>query len=234
MAEQILKRLIFSVVAVLAIAATVPAQQGPTHGKLEVPRDAEMEVTAKHNLDVARYYLTKRKAYQGALDRLQEILQTYPEFSKIDEVVYLAGEADLKLGKTDDASKMYQKLIKESPDSDLVKKARERIEELKTIKASAPPPVNTDTKVAAKKDTKDQKKDSTDPPTLRVRDKPQGDKPVDKPASDKPASDKPASDKPASDKPASDKPASDKPASDKPASDKPASDKPPADKPSGV
>jgi tetratricopeptide (TPR) repeat protein len=206
MSERILKRLIFSMAAVLAIAATVPAQQGPTHGKLETPRDAEMEVTAKHNLDVARYYLTKRKAYQGALDRLQEILQTYPEFSKVDEVVYLAGEADLKLGKTDDASKMYQKLIKESPDSDLVKKARERLDELKTIKASAPPPVNADTKVAAKKDTKDQKKDSTDPPTLRVRDKSSGDKSSgDKPQGDKPA-DKPASDKPASDKPASEKP----------------------------
>jgi tetratricopeptide (TPR) repeat protein len=212
MSGRILKRLAFGFAAALAAAAMASGQQSPARGKIEAPRDAEMEVTAKHSLEVARYYLTRRKAYQGALDRLQEIIQTYPEFSKIDEVIYLAGEADVKLGRTDDASKMYQKLIKESPDSELVKKARERLDELKNIKAAAPAPANSDTKQAVKKETKDPKKDSTDPPTLRVRDKP---------ASDKPASDKPASDKPASDKPASDKPASDKPASDKPASDKP-------------
>ena len=56
-------------------------------------------MAAKHNLDVARYYLTKRKAYDGARDRLQEIIETYPDFSRMDEVVFLMGEAHRSLGR---------------------------------------------------------------------------------------------------------------------------------------
>src|SRR5262249_52045508 len=168
----IFKRLISGLAAILVVATAAAGQESPARGKIEVARDAEMEVSAKHSLEVARYYLTKRKAYQGALDRLQEIIQTYPVFSKIDEVVYLAGEANQKLGKKDDAEKMYQKLIKESPDSDLVKKARERLDELKNMTAAAP--AASDTKEPPKKDAGDQKKESTDPPTVRKRDKPPG------------------------------------------------------------
>ena len=62
----------------LSIAAAILAAsnfaQGPARGRIEPPRDEAMEITAKHNLDVARYYLTKRKAYEGARDRLQEII----------------------------------------------------------------------------------------------------------------------------------------------------------------
>src|SRR5215471_10824666 len=170
--RSILEKLLCSLAAVLAIAAAAAGQESPARGKIEVPRDPEMEVTAKHSLEVARYYITRRKAYQGALDRLQEIIQTYPVFSKIDEVVYLAGEANQKLGKKDDAEKMYQKLIKESPDSDLVKKARERLDELKNMTAAAP--AASDTKEPPKKDAGDQKKESTGPPTVRKRDKPPG------------------------------------------------------------
>jgi outer membrane protein assembly factor BamD (BamD/ComL family) len=90
-----------------------------------------MEVTQKHNLEVARWYLTKRKAYEGARDRLQEILDQAPEFSQIDEVIYLLGEANEKLKKPEVASTFYKKLIKDYPGSQFVKKARERLADLK-------------------------------------------------------------------------------------------------------
>ncbi|HXG90902.1 MAG TPA: outer membrane protein assembly factor BamD [Blastocatellia bacterium] len=105
--------------------------QGPARGRIEPVRDEVMEAQAKHNLDVARYYLTKRKAYEGARDRLQEIMETYPDFSRMDEVLYLLGEANLKLGKKEQAVEFYNKLLKVYPASELVKKARARLEELK-------------------------------------------------------------------------------------------------------
>jgi outer membrane protein assembly factor BamD (BamD/ComL family) len=104
--------------------------QGP--GKpLETPRDPAREIAAKHNLDVARWSLTKRKAFEGARDRLQEIIDTYPEFSHMDEVLFLMGEIFFKTEKVDKATEFYSKLVKEFPDSEFSKKARARLDELK-------------------------------------------------------------------------------------------------------
>lgn len=111
------------------------AQQGPAHGKLDQLKDPEMEVSAKHDLEVANWYIYKRKAYEGARDRLQEILDTYPDFSKIDEVIFLMGEVNHKLSKDGEAAKYYNRLIKEYPGSRWVKKAKEA---LPTLKPEAP------------------------------------------------------------------------------------------------
>ncbi|MEK6286565.1 MAG: outer membrane protein assembly factor BamD [Acidobacteriota bacterium] len=118
--------------ALLGSAVGDPASfaQGP--GKpIEAPRDAALEIAARHNLDVARFSITKRKAYEGARDRLQEIIDTYPDFSRMDEVVFLMGELYLKLGKTEKAADYYGKLLKVYPESEFAKKAQARLDELK-------------------------------------------------------------------------------------------------------
>ena len=117
--------------AAMAISIFAIASQGPTRGPVEAPRDPTMEITAKHNLEIARWYITKRKAYEGARDRLQEIIDAYPEFSRMDEVMFWMGEVSLKLKKNDKAEEFYNKLLKAYPASEFVKKARERLEELK-------------------------------------------------------------------------------------------------------
>jgi outer membrane protein assembly factor BamD (BamD/ComL family) len=118
------------VVLVLGICSSTALAQGPAK-PMAPPRNSTMEVAARHNLDVARWYLVKRKAYEGARDRLQEIIDTYPEFSRIDEVVFLMGEAQLKLKKDEKAVEYYNKLLKEYPESEFAKKARERLDEMK-------------------------------------------------------------------------------------------------------
>lgn len=104
--------------------------QGPAK-PIEPPRDAALEIAAKHNLDVARWYLAKRKAYEGARARLQEIIDTHPDFSRMDEVLFLMGEAHLKLAKNDKAADYFGKLLKTYPESEFAKKARARLDELK-------------------------------------------------------------------------------------------------------
>lgn len=55
-------------------------------------RDPLMEADAKHNLDVAKQYFSPiKKAYKSVLDRFEETHDTYPEFSQIDEFLYIAG-----------------------------------------------------------------------------------------------------------------------------------------------
>lgn len=117
--------------AVLALCPIAWAQQGPARGRVEEVRDEALEIQAKHNLDVARWYLTRRKAYEGAKDRLLEIIEIHPDFSKMDEVLFLLGEAYLKLDKSEEAVEYYDKMLKEYPGSQFAKKAREQLDKLK-------------------------------------------------------------------------------------------------------
>lgn len=56
-----------------------------------VQRDPVLEADSKHNLEVARLMFRLRKAYKGVLMRCEEIIAANPDFSKMDEVLYLAG-----------------------------------------------------------------------------------------------------------------------------------------------
>ena len=121
----------FVLVMAITVFTGAARAQGVARGPVEPARDKEMELTAKHNLGVARYYLEKRKAYTGALDRLQEIRENYPDFSRMDEVLFLMGEANYKLNKSEKAGDFYNQMLKDFPSSEFAKRARERLAELK-------------------------------------------------------------------------------------------------------
>lgn len=57
----------------------------------KIDRDPLLEQDAKHNLEVAWQYFRLKKAYKAVLGRYEETAAAYPEFSKIDEFLYLAG-----------------------------------------------------------------------------------------------------------------------------------------------
>ncbi len=135
-------------IAVMLMSGAARAQ-GPARGPIEPARDETLEINAKHNLTVARYYLEKRKAYKGALDRLQEIVDGYAEFSRMDEVLFLMGEANYKLNQMDKAGTFYNKMLKAYPNSEFNKRARERLAELKI--APETPDAADDKKPAAEK-----------------------------------------------------------------------------------
>src|SRR5713226_10646560 len=83
--------------AVLAVmSCEARAQSGAKQGP-EVMRDPDMEKDSLHNLEVARQYFTLRKAYKASLARCEEIIAGNPTFSKIDEVLWIAGESSLRL-----------------------------------------------------------------------------------------------------------------------------------------
>ena len=130
MSSKVVSALMIVAVVVSGLTNAI-AQQGPSRGPVEGPRDEEKEIFAKHNLEVARYYITRRKAYQGALDRLKEIIDAHPDFSRMDEVLYWMGEANVKLDKRDTATDLFEKLLKDFPGSEFAKKTKIRLEELK-------------------------------------------------------------------------------------------------------
>src|SRR5437870_13560545 len=96
----------------LLMAANAWAQGGAKKGP-EVARDPDMEQDSLHNLEVARQYFKLRKAYVAALERCEEVLAANPEFSKIDEVLFIAGQSSANLAGEKGKQKPKQYVIHE-------------------------------------------------------------------------------------------------------------------------
>ncbi|MFN2530453.1 MAG: hypothetical protein ABR555_04060 [Pyrinomonadaceae bacterium] len=62
-------------------------------------RDADLEKDSLHNLEVARNYFKLKKAYVAALKRCEEIIAGNPNFAKIEEVLFIAGQSSLSLAE---------------------------------------------------------------------------------------------------------------------------------------
>lgn len=77
---------IFAALAVFSGSASAQRNIEP-----KIDRDPVMEKDAKHNLEVAWQYFKLKKAYKAVLGRYEETAAAYPEFSKMDEFLYLAG-----------------------------------------------------------------------------------------------------------------------------------------------
>jgi outer membrane protein assembly factor BamD (BamD/ComL family) len=78
-------------------------------------RDVDSDKSAKHELEVARHYFKNKKAYYAAFKRCEELAAGYPEFYKIDEVLYIAGMSSLYLSE----GKGKQKAPATTPDKSL-------------------------------------------------------------------------------------------------------------------
>ena len=75
----------------------------------QIQRDPILELDAKHNLEVANFSFKTRKAYKAVLMRFEETFAAYPEFSKMDEFLYLAGMSSFYLSE----NKGKQKIVSE-------------------------------------------------------------------------------------------------------------------------
>jgi outer membrane protein assembly factor BamD (BamD/ComL family) len=78
-----------------------------------IDRDPVLEQDAKHNLDVAWQAYRLKKAYKGVLMRFEETFAAYPQFSKIDEFLYLAGMSSYYLSENKGKQKVDLKSKKE-------------------------------------------------------------------------------------------------------------------------
>ena len=90
--------LVLLFVAVAAAPSTYAqgVRSGPDPSTL---RDPDLEKDSLHNLEVARNYFKLKKAYVAALRRCEEIIAGNPNFSKIEEVLLMAGQSSLWLSQ---------------------------------------------------------------------------------------------------------------------------------------
>lgn len=87
----------FAVLCVLTGSFSAHAQGRTVEPKVQ--RDPVLEQDAMKNLEVARQYFTTKKAYKAVVLRLDEVIAAYPEFSRMDEVLYLFGISNLYLSQ---------------------------------------------------------------------------------------------------------------------------------------
>jgi outer membrane protein assembly factor BamD (BamD/ComL family) len=129
---------------VVFVAAPLARAQGNAKQGPDVMRDPDLEKDSLHNLEVARHYFKLKKAYIAALQRCEEIIAGNPVFSKIDEVLFMAGESSLRLAENkgkqaskvtsdklrEDARDYLSQLVNGYPDSSFRKQAEEDLKGL--------------------------------------------------------------------------------------------------------
>ena len=122
------------------------AKNGPDPATI---RDPELEKDSLHNLEVARHYFKLRKAYVAAIKRCEEVIAGNPNFAKMDEILFIAGESSLRLadGKgrqsekdrkpeqlREDARTYLSQLVNDHPQSLFRKQAEDDLRPLGGVK----------------------------------------------------------------------------------------------------
>jgi outer membrane protein assembly factor BamD len=111
-------------------------QQYPKSAQREDVQERLREVQenlAMHNLGVARFYYEARynkgrgTGLKGAQSRLKEIVEKYPRFSYMDEVLFRLGTTYQLEEEPDEAAKYYQNLLRDYPNSEFADNAREQL-----------------------------------------------------------------------------------------------------------
>ena len=100
-------------------AGGVSAQLTPP----ELPVDPLIEADAKANLEVARTYFRTRKAYKAVLLRFEETFEANPNFSRMDEFLYMAGMSSYYLSQ----NKGKQKITAAATEKEKQKYAPEKL-----------------------------------------------------------------------------------------------------------
>src|SRR5258706_6326801 len=105
-----MKKILLVLFGIFLLTGSAFAQRNVTPA---IDRDPVMEQDAKHNLDVARTAFSLKKAYKGVLMRFEETYAAYPDFTGIDEFLYLAGMSSYYLSENKGKQKVDLKSEKE-------------------------------------------------------------------------------------------------------------------------
>jgi outer membrane protein assembly factor BamD (BamD/ComL family) len=104
-----MKTILITMFVTLFLTAATSAQRNVTPTV-----DPVMEADAKHNLDVAKQYFSPlKRAYKSVISRFEETYAAYPDFTGIDEFLYIAGMSSYYLSEGKGKQKVNLKSEKE-------------------------------------------------------------------------------------------------------------------------
>ena len=99
MSNRLVVAIAFLFLILVAAPATYAQGSVRTGPDPSTVRDPDLERDSLHNLEVARNYFKLKKAYVAALMRLEEIIAGNPNFTRIEEVLLMAGQSSLWLAE---------------------------------------------------------------------------------------------------------------------------------------
>jgi outer membrane protein assembly factor BamD len=114
----------------------------PDSPRAEVVRERIVECRqslARSEFLVASFYQRSRKAFRAAVARYEGIVDHYPDYADLDQVLFRLGETLVLALRTSEAAPYLARLIQEFPDSPLVPEARRLLEEASAGVPNAPP-----------------------------------------------------------------------------------------------
>ena len=89
------------------------------------------EFFGTHNLEIANFYLSRTDGgVKGARDRLMQIVQEYPDFSGMDEVLMRLSDVSIRSEDPDEARNYLRKLLCKYPGSIHTSQAFARLNEI--------------------------------------------------------------------------------------------------------
>lgn len=96
----------------------------------EARRQEVLDRLARHEHVVARFYM-KRGSWNAASQRLNGLIDSYPNFVQRDAVFFDLGQSLSKLGRNGEARLYFERVITEFPNSDYAEPAKRRLTDLK-------------------------------------------------------------------------------------------------------
>ncbi len=120
------------------VVADFPASEQAKAAQ-EMIKDCE-EHLARHAAGIGIQYHNMR-AYPAAVDRLSEVMRTYPEYSRMEDVYFYLGSAFFRMKLYPQAFPYLTKVVTDYPQSKLVKKASKLLQQME---AARKPPAGPD------------------------------------------------------------------------------------------
>jgi outer membrane protein assembly factor BamD len=94
-------------------------------------KDCE-ERLASHSAEIAIGY-NKRRAYRASISRLSEIMTSYPDYSRLDEIYYYLGDCHFMMRQYAQAVPFFTKVVTDYPSRALAKAATKRLAEIEKL-----------------------------------------------------------------------------------------------------
>jgi outer membrane protein assembly factor BamD len=101
-----------------------------------------------HTFQVGNFYMDRYERGvapnpKGAQSRYREVYEKYPNFSRLDRVLYLLANTYLLEEEPDEAAKYFQEIVRNFPNSEFAEKAAEQLEAIGAPKPDADPKAKT-------------------------------------------------------------------------------------------
>ena len=124
--------------ALKSFESVISQYPGTTQADTARKKIAEIRQNLAMHYFLIGYYNYRLKAYEGAIARFKSVINEYPEFKKIDRLLYITGLCYFSLTDYDSAVSFFQNLISNHPKSKYIKRAQRMITDCDRQKKKKP------------------------------------------------------------------------------------------------